>query len=197
MQGGAMAAEMDPNDPRSLWQSQEEEKVTVTIDEIRSLAKRFERRIFWRNFREYAVGVPLIVLFGAGVRSQQGWQRLPPLLLIAGIVYSMFQLHRRGAARSHPADTGLTALRDFHMRDLEQQRDALHTVWKWYLLPFVPGLVAVIVVRAMSRGVNARLIATGVFFVVTLIGIWLLNEWAAGKLDRRIDALKRMELKDE
>ena len=51
-----MPDEMNPNDPRNLWQGQEVEKVILTIDEVRRRAARFERRIHWRNVREYVVG---------------------------------------------------------------------------------------------------------------------------------------------
>src|SRR5580704_15777983 len=101
----------------------------------------------------------------------------------------MFQLHRRGSARSLPADAGLRASLDFHLRELKRQGDALHTVWLWYLLPFVPGFVAALLVQAAKSGINARLIVSGVVLVVLLFGIWGLNEWTARKIDRRIQEL--------
>ena len=60
--------------------------------------------------------------------------------MIAGALTVMFELHRRGSARTAPADLGLSTCIDFHRKSLERQRDALRTVWIWYLLPFVPGL---------------------------------------------------------
>ena len=58
-----MPNELNPKDPRNLWQSQERENVTSILEEIRLCAARFERRIWWRNFREYAAGVLLIAWF--------------------------------------------------------------------------------------------------------------------------------------
>jgi hypothetical protein len=109
----------------------------------------------------------------------------------------MFQLHRRGSARALPADAGLRASLDFHLRELERQRDALHTVWLWYLLPFVPGFVAALVVQAAESGITARLIVFGIFLVLLLFGLWGLNEWAARKIDGRIQELRKMGGGDE
>jgi hypothetical protein len=195
-----MPIDSDANDPRNLWQNQEQgegEKMTITIDEIRRRAGRLERRIRWRNLREYGAGAVVIVAFTAQLWRLHGWRLVPPLLLIAATIYVMFQLHRRGAARSLPADAGLSASLDFHLRELERQRDALQTVWLWYLLPFVPGFVATMMVSALDRGINTFLIVFGVVLVLLFAGIWRLNEWAARKLDLKIQELKRMEVDNQ
>jgi hypothetical protein len=195
-----MPSDPDVNDPRNLWQNQEQaedEKMTITIDEIRRRAGRLERRIRWRNLRECGAGAVVIAFFSVQLWRGHGWRLTPALLLIAGTLYVMFQLHRRGAARSLPADAGLSASLDFHLRELERQRDALQTVWLWYLLPFVPGFLAAFVVTAIDRGINARIIISGVVGVLLLVGIWRLNEWAARKLDLKIQELRGMEIDDE
>ena len=58
-----MPDEMNPNDPRNLWQGQEVEKVILTVDEVRRRSARFERRVHWRNVREYIAGV-FVIAFG-------------------------------------------------------------------------------------------------------------------------------------
>jgi hypothetical protein len=170
--------------------------VAITLEDIQRRAARWERRICWRNLREYAAGVVGIAIFLTRFWRDHGWRLAPSVLLIGGVIFVMFQLHRRGATRSLPADAGLRASLDFHLRELERQRDALHTVWLWYLLPFVPGFVAVIVVSAVERGTTARLLMSGLVLVLFPIGVWRLNEWAARKIDGRIQELKAMELTD-
>lgn len=192
-----MPNDPNPSDPRSLWQSQEDERMTLTLEEVRRKAARMERRIYWRNLREYVAGAIVIAVFGASPWRFRGWQLVPSLLLIAGTIYVLFQIHRRGAARSLPADADVNASLGFHIRELERQRDALRTVWLWYLLPFVPGLVAELAVSAVERGVSGPLIACGVAFPLMFIGIWKLNESGARKLDRRIQELREMEVDNE
>jgi hypothetical protein len=184
-------------DPRTLWQGQEVEKVILTIDEVRLRAARFERRVHKRNVREYVAGVVVIALFAHQLWRTHGWRATPAVLLIVGAIYMMFQLHRRASARPLPADIGIRGSLEFHRVELERQRDALHAVWRWYLLPFVPGLAAGLVVTGIDHGINAALIRVGAFFVLTFVGIWALNKRGARKLDRRIRDLKAMEIDDE
>jgi hypothetical protein len=191
-----MANDPDANDPRVLWQNQETEKVTITLDDVRRKAARMEKRVYWRNVREYSAGAVVIAFFTAALWHEHGWRLAPQLLLIAATVYVMFQLHRRGTARSMPADTGLRESLDFHVRELTKQRDALHSIWLWYLLPFIPGFVAAFVVTAVDRGINSRAIIAAVGALLIFAGIWALNEWAARKIDRRIQELRRMKVDD-
>ena len=192
-----MPNEINLNDARSLWQGQEVEKVILTVDEVRSRAARFERRIHKRNVREYVVGAVMIALFGHQLWRTQGWRAMPAALIIAGILYVMFQLHRRASARPLPADVGLRGSLEFHRMELERQRDAARAMWHWYLLPFVPGLAAGLVVTGIDHGISATLIRVGVFFVLVFAGIWALNQKGARRLDRRIQELKAMETDHE
>jgi hypothetical protein len=197
MKERVMPDEMNPNDPRDLWQGQEVEKVVVTVDEVRRRAAQFQRRIHQRNVREYVAGVLVIAVFALQFRRVEGWHLAPAVLSIAGTIYVMFQLYRRASARPLPADAGIRASIEFHRVELERQRDAAHGVWRWYLLPFVPGVVAVLVVTGIDHGIHAGLIRTGVFFVVVFAGIRILNEKGARRLDRRIQELKAMETDGE
>ncbi len=192
-----MPNEVNPNDPRNLWQGQEGENVTITLEEIRLRAARFERRIRRRNFREYAAGVLLIAWFLATFHLLHGLDLLGPVLVTAGVIYVMIQLRRRGTAHSLPADADTRSSVEFHRLELERQRDALRTVGRWYLLPLVPGLAAIFAVAAIKRGVNALLIDSIIVGVVVFVGVWALNQWGARKLDRKIQELHRMEGDDE
>jgi len=192
-----MPNEVNPNDPRILWQSQEGENMTITLDEIRHRGARFERRIWWRNFREYAAGAVVIPVFVAQLFTVHGWGLVPPVLLIAGMVYVLVQLHRHGAARPLPADAGMRASLDFHRLELERQRDALRSVWRWYLLPFVPGFAATAVASAFQRKSAGVPIAFVAFAALVLAGVWHMNQRAAQKLDRKIQELEAIEDRNE
>jgi hypothetical protein len=197
MRENAMPNDPNLNDPRNLWQNQEDERVTITLEDIRRRGTRLQRRVYWRNLREYAAGTIVIAAFGASLGRFRGWQLVPSLLLIAGTIYVMFQVHRRGSTQSLPVDADVKFSLDFHIRELERQRDALRTVWLWYLLPFLPGFVAEMVVSAAARGVTGPLIAFGVALPVMFIVIWKLNDSGARKLDRRIRELREMEVDNE
>jgi hypothetical protein len=197
MREDAMTNEPNPDDVRNLWQNQAVEKVTITVDEIRQRATRFERRIYWRNVREYTAGVVVVAFLSIQLRTARGWQLAPLLLLIVGTIYVLIQLHRRGSSRPVPADLGIKASMEFHRVELERQRDAVRSVWRWYLLPFMPGFIATWVQAGLQHGVTGRLVISGVILIVLLVAVWWLNQSAARKLDRKIADLKAMESEHE
>ena len=118
-------------------------------------------------------------------------------LLITAIGYVVYQIHRRGSALATPMDAGLTPSLDFYRNALARQRDALDTIWSWYLLPFVPGFV-VFTLALMLRPAQGwepawypqvwagtyALLTAGLFYLG-----WRLNKRAALRLQRKIDDL--------
>jgi hypothetical protein len=164
-------------------------------------AQRFQRRIFRRNLREYAAGVIVTAAFGYYISvSHSALIRTGSGLVIAGTLFVLFTLHKRGAARTVPSELELSACVDFHRKELQRQRDILRGVWLWYLFPFVPGLIvfhAGILERALRQptspahtvAIISRLTLDVTVWAVVLAGIGKLNQRAADKLQREIDAL--------
>jgi hypothetical protein len=187
---------------KNLWQSQPTEPPRIRPEELRKKMNKFERRIFWRNVREYAAGVLVIAIFGYYEwRFRALLVRLGSGLIIAGTLYVMYQLHQRGSTRPAPADLGLSTCIDFHRKSLERQRDALRTVWSWYLLPLVPGLLVLMIGSILSQWAahpgNLGQFAIGILASQGIIpavffAIWKLNRRAAEKLQTQIDELNAL-----
>jgi len=168
-----------------------------------------ERKIFWRNLREYIAGAVVVAAFAYYEWIFPGLLlRIGSALIILGTLYVMYQLHRRASAEPAPADLGSSTYLEFHHRQLVRQRDALRAVWLWYLLPFVPGIAVFLAGLAQSAMNQARFAGhplnmlqvagfiggSATFVVVVFVGVWLLNRWCVTKLQARIDdldALKR------
>jgi Flp pilus assembly protein TadB len=188
-----MENELPPDHIKSLWQNQRVEPVQMSLEELRQKTEKFQRRIRKRNFREYAAAALVL-----GAFSYYFWKlphvQLGSALIIAGTLYVVYQLHHRGAAKTVPASLGLGNCLDFHRGELERQRDLLRGIWKWYLLPLVPGLLAFVAVptlhlppRLWIRGLPFLLLCGAVFYAV-----WILNQRAAEKLQRQINELNSM-----
>jgi hypothetical protein len=183
-------------DIRNLWREQKTEE-SVTLDDIRRRATKFQKRIRDRNLVEYIAAAFVVVLFGLYVWLLAGMLvKIGSALCIVGSLFVVWQLHRRASAEPVPD----AALLDFHRRALVRQRDALRSVWLWYLAPFVPGVALMILGRwfqshaswrTLARDHEVILMAAAVVFLIFL-AVWLLNVAAAAKLDRRIDDLDRM-----
>jgi uncharacterized membrane protein YdjX (TVP38/TMEM64 family) len=117
--------------------------------------------------------------------------------MIAGIAYVLYHMRSRAGARTTPTDARLKASVEFYRHELERQRDALRAVWSWYLLPFVPGILAAYVAAAVTRGFSVRyLVAVGIT-VGVFAAVWALNLRAARRLDGKIRELNAMGEKDE
>jgi len=181
-------SEQDPmQDLTRLWQEQADGGATKMVD-IRMKASKFERGVYLRNLLEYsaaavvAVAFSRIVLNGPGVAARAG-----AVLILFATAYVVYRLRHDGSASGMPDALALTSCVEFHRTQLLRQRDLLRSVWRWYLFPFVPGLLVMLMGRAAtdpSRAIRATLISAVVF-----LGIGWLNERAARRLDREIEAL--------
>lgn len=177
---------------QQLWQQQPGEGMRMSIDEVRRRAGRFEKRIFWRNTREYiAAGIGTIVLSYFFVHAHHSLARWSVGLLIAGLAYAMGHLYLKGSTRAPSADAGARCA-DFFLTELERQRDLISNLW-WYLGPLVPGLLLGAIAAAIAHPQPKALLgqSIGHAFVIVVFGvvIWA-NRRAARCLQRQIDELR-------
>lgn len=196
---------LPPDDIRSLWQSMPVAPVAISIEEMRVKAKRFEKKIRRRNYIEYAAALLVVVIFGwyatFPVPATPLWP-IANMMIIAGILLVVWNLHRKARAATPPLDASATTLIDFQRAEFVHQRDALKTVWRWYILPVVPGLIVWFI--AVGVGIPVKdpvwvAIALGVTALVVMLvfgGIILLNLLGAAHLQRQIDALDRYKETD-
>ncbi|MBZ5695232.1 MAG: hypothetical protein LAN36_07710 [Acidobacteriia bacterium] len=191
-----MANELSPNDMRDVWQNQKAEGVQISLEEIRRRAGKFYKQVSRRNLREYIAVVFVVLAFGFYIfHFHSVVVRLGSSLVIVGTLYVAYQLHRRGSARALPEDCGFECCLDFHRRELERQRDALRSIWSWYLGPLVPGLAVLIIGGEFAKppGIPHHWLGFAVsvtFCTLVFVGIGGLNRWAARRLQRQIDDLK-------
>ena len=198
-----MTAELPSGDIKKLWRNQKTEDSTVTLDDIRKRAEKFQSRIRRRNLREYIAAAVVVVVFGLYIWIFPGWMiKTGSALSIAAALFVSWQLHKRASAYTPPQDDSATSLLEFHRRELVRQRDALKSVWLWYLAPCVPGIVLIVLGRYLQFHVSSRsilwdhqiIILCAIIVVLVLATIWLLNAWVAEKLQRQIDEFDRQRV---
>jgi hypothetical protein len=193
------------DDVKNLWKNQQVEPAHISLDELQKKAKKLEKRVLWRNLREYAASVIVMVCFGYYL-----WQfpstmvRVGCVLVISGALLMVCMLHKKGASRTVPAEMAFRSCLDFHRTELERQRDLLRGVWTWYLLPFVPGMAVFLLglfrwtMKLPHAPAHARVIIItfclmAAVCAIVFFAIGKLNQWAACKLQREIDALNGLE----
>lgn len=202
-----MTSEFTPSGIEDLWQNQPAEPRKIDPGELRRKMHRFERGTARRNLREYLAAAFIVSGFAYYIYLfPMPLVRVGCALVIAGILYAMFELHRRASAESAPAELAPVSCIEFQRGQIQRQRDALRSVWSWYLLPLVPGMsvflaglfeFGVRTAHAAGRSFDLRTAvlsfalvpvgAAAVFFVV-----WKLNQHAAGRLDRQIEELNAL-----
>ncbi|MEI9997181.1 MAG: hypothetical protein WDM91_21475 [Rhizomicrobium sp.] len=188
-------------DAKTLWQNQETESTTVTLDDIRKRAGQFQRRVRNRNRREYIASAVVIAAFGVLAWQMPGWMmKLGSVLIVTATLFVVWQLHRRGRAQTVP-DGAAAGLLAFHREELVRQREMLRTVWLWYLAPFVPGMALILLARYFQLHTPGRSLAVDHLIIVfgamimalVFVIILLLNLWVAARLQNRIHELDRLK----
>jgi hypothetical protein len=80
---------------------------------------------------------------------------------------------------------------EFYRVQLERQRDLLHGVWRWYMLPFVPGFLVLLIGQALAQPARVSfVVAYGVLALCLGVGLHALNRGAAARIQRALDRLK-------
>ncbi len=188
----------DPSDfdPQRLWQTQAAEQKPMTVAQAHERARVFQARILRRNLTEYIACVFVIAGFIPALLQHRSWMmQAGAMLIMAATIFVAWQLHRRGSAR--PSPVGGDGLIASYREELIRQRDALRSVGVWYLAPFVPGLVLLVLGRWFQSHAAHRAIGLDhlIILVVTpvvglvFVAVWLLNQRGADRLQKRIDEL--------
>jgi hypothetical protein len=191
-----MPGEPSDLDPQKLWQSQATEYDPMTLAAIHEKARTFQARIRRRNAIEYIASAVVILGFVPALLHRGSWMmQAGSALTIAATLFIVWQLHQRASARTVP-EAG-QSLVGFYRAELIRQRDAVRSVGVWYLAPFVPGVALLLLGRwfqshAAGRPIGADhaiILLSAVVVALVFLVIWLLNQRAADRLQRRIDEL--------
>ena len=186
-----MNSHPDQDDAGRLWRAQALTPLQpLPPQELAEKAAKLQGIVSRRNRREViaaAVAAP-VFLFYAGFFPH--WlTKLGALLCVAGLGVVVWQLLQRASARPLPQALAANLLA-FHREELVRQRDALRSVWLWYVAPLVPGLALFLCGRQVENGRWDPWPFVAVALLT--VAVVLLNRYAARRLQRDIDALDRL-----
>lgn len=186
----AMANEPE-DDIARLWREQPGEGGTMPLSEIKAKARKLGRTIRAQILLEYAGAVIVFIAFGRmAIIAQSPIVAIGAGLVIVATGFVVVYMHRKSwvsaAAVDGLAENGV----EFYRAALLRQRDVLRSVWWWYLLPFAPGLMFILIGRAAADPERApRAAGSALICLLVFLGLGKLNERAARKLQREIDVL--------
>jgi hypothetical protein len=144
-----------------LWQ----EHMDVGLDPERQArmlltqAWRFDQKVFWRNFREYAVGLVLMTIFaGLVILGKDRQTGAVGFACVGFVLLYLWRKHRQLAPLDPAAD--IASYRAALLGRYDAQIRLLRTMPYWYLLPlFVPMLSVAASAWHRSRGAVWALLA--------------------------------------
>lgn len=180
---------MNDQDIKTLWRAQPAPAATITLDQIQQQAGKFHRTISRRNRIEEWACFAVMLIFGIYAWLLPGTlMRIGSALVVLGSVVILHQLRTRASVGAPPAGSLARSHVEYMRAELGRQRDALRSVWLWYVGPTVPGLVVFVWGLADRLGPGLPWQIPVMFVVPFLVVIWM-NVAAARALQRRIDAL--------
>ncbi len=185
---------MNEDPAKKAWQASVEIAGAPPLEDVRKGADKFYRYIKWRNRVEYAACVVVVVGFSSYVFLLPNLvHKIASVLVVLATFYVGWQLHRRASAIP-PEAAGATPLLQLARTQLVRQRDALRSIFSWYLLPFLPGMGLFLTGTLLQKRAEGglKLISDGIgpaVVVAVFAGVWWLNQVAARKLQRHIDEI--------
>lgn len=192
---------MTDRDPlQTLWSSQTQEPFSMSIADVHTRAERFQARIRQRNWTEYAAAAFVVAAFGwTAVNTPVAAIQIGAGLIMLGALYVCWRLYKLGRAATSDEMAAAQSWADFHRGELMRQREALRTVWRWYLAPFAPGMLVFLAGVAFTPEnpapfpVKLGVFLTGFGLMSAVFGaIAWLNARAADALGREIAALDQV-----
>jgi len=184
---------MNDLDLKTLWKEQPMTPATITLDDIKTSAAKFERTTKWRNIREWAAVLFVVPVFSwLAISTSSLLTRAGALCIVAAAIFIAFVLWRYGRTKV-VADAKLDtrAFAHAHAEELRDQAKLLRRVPLWYLSPLAVGLLLMHAGSYPAPGQPLGFWLGYLGLVIALYaGIGILNLRAAKKLGDKADALE-------
>ncbi len=190
---------MNDEEMKRLWQNQPLPEPLADVPTLLATAGRkhqkFQRTIFWRDFREVGVALVLIPIFVASAQREDAlWTSyliVLALVFVAGFMV-IDRLRWRKAAPG-PGETMGDTIRAA-LAELEHQIWLLRNVLWWYIGPLMGALI-IDTTHQMLTGPREPSSFIGSLAVFFLLGafLWWLNQWAVKRdLEPRRSELQKL-----
>jgi len=188
------------NELQQVWQASSISQPADPAEIARTIAgavHRFDRSIFWRNFREYAAGGVMLIVFAGSAALGHG--RIVPLVGVVAVSFVlgyMWWKHRNLKPLDPTADA--RAYKAALLARYDRQIQLLRSVRYWYFLPLYVWILAATVANALHRPAHlspwahAISLAASLGFVTALY-VWLLRLNERHAVRRLAEAKKQAE----
>lgn len=171
----------------ALWKGQPTSPPPADLDGVKRKAGRFVWTVRARNAAEWLACAYVVYAFVDIARDGSWLRRISAVSIALAAIYVAYRLYRDGRVRRlpDPAQDTQGYMSAYRERLLEQAR-LLRNVPRWYLAPFVPGMVGILVDVAWRHPDRWPVVLTVLAACVAVFAsIFWFNRVAAGKLTAR------------
>jgi hypothetical protein len=183
---------MNDEQVQSLWQSQALASHPCSIERLARDADALRRTVRRRNRQESGAALMVAVLFGCCAWTMsQPLMRIGSVLIVLASLVILWHLRYRASARALPPERLALPYLVFFREELVRQRDAVRAVWRWHLLPVVPGMSLLFWGWAQPDPAAFPWQISAVV-IVPFMAVAAMNALAARKLQKKIDQLDRL-----
>ncbi|MES2320961.1 MAG: hypothetical protein V4633_01730 [Pseudomonadota bacterium] len=181
---------MNDQELKSMWKSQALAAETVSLDAVRGAAQGFHATIVRRNrYEQWSCYLVMLVFGYFAWQLPSTTMRAGCLLVILGTLVMLYQLRKRAAVGNLPGLGLADSYVAYFRAELVRQRDALRSIWLWYISPAVPGISVLLWGMAESDPSGFPWWPMAAMFVLPFgVAFWM-NLAAARKMQRKIDEL--------
>jgi len=194
-----MANNPSGNDPRKIWQSQEREISTMTLEKlIRRRAQELHRKTRWERLSTLVAPVGVLAFSALGI--SMGYypvQRAVLAIAFAWSVAGAYALNRGTWPVALAADAAMATGLEFCRREIERRIYVYRRLLLWAFAPIVLAVGAFVVpgirLALKESGTFANMAPFLTLFALWLVGVFVVRSWKWRTLRREIDELNDIE----
>lgn len=181
-----------PMSIQEIWKESGFDIVAPTSDELIRKEARLRAAVYRSNLLEYVAGLLLFAISSYfAIQAASGVALAGWVLTMVATVFIMTNLYFRSRGDGPVFGDDTTA---HYLANLIRRRDLLGSIWKWYILPLVPGFVLLRIamhglVPADQQMFHYSYDVIALIFAVAL-DVW--NRKRAKELDAEIVAIRRL-----
>lgn len=193
-----MANNPSGNDPRTIWQSQEREISTVTLEKIRRRAQELHRKTVRERLGSVAGPVCIIAFAALGIAV--GYNPVQLAVFAIAVAWSLAGLYvlNRGIWQGRLAqDAALATGLEFCRREIERGIYVQRRFLLWVFAPIILAIGALVVPQMGSGfrtgGTLAKMSPFLTLLALWMVGVFVIRRVRWKELRREIDELNDIE----
>lgn len=183
---------MNPNSTtdalKQAWREQPTNPPTISLEDVKRGAQKFQRFVGVGNLIEYAAAVVVVIGYSQMLLgADKLLVKIGCVLIIMATMYIVVQIHVRLSSKKLPAELSASFV-EFHRAAVRRHIAGLRSIESWYLLPFLPGWTMFIIQSLIERRYSAAASLVGMAIVISCVCIaW--NRFWARRLQAKLDAM--------